>query len=131
MCVKPLPWLPPKPVPAIVTCVPVGPDVGDKPVMVGPEATVKVTALLTTPDTVTTTFPVVAPVGTGARIYVLLQLVGIAAVPLKATMLVPWVEPKFIPVMVIEVPTEPEPGDRLAMSAWGKKHRARHAAPQN
>ena len=51
--------------------------------------TVKVTPLLARPPTVTTTGPVVAPAGTGATIDVLLQLVGVAAVPLNVTVLVP------------------------------------------
>jgi hypothetical protein len=52
-------------------------------------ATLKVTPLLATPPTVTTTGPVVAPDGTGATMLVLLQLVGVAAVPLKVTVLAP------------------------------------------
>ena len=51
--------------------------------------TVNDTPLLDTPLTVTTTLPVVAPVGTGATIDVALQLVGVAAVPLKVTVLLP------------------------------------------
>ncbi len=42
--------------------------------------TVNVTPLLATPPTVTTTGPVVAPVGTGATMLVVLQLLGVAAV---------------------------------------------------
>ncbi len=49
----------------------------------------KLTPLLATPPTVTTTFPVVAPFGTGATILVALQLVTVAAVPLKVTVLAP------------------------------------------
>ena len=45
--------------------------------------------LLACPPTVTTTLPVVAPVGTGATIEVALQLVGVATVPLKVTVLLP------------------------------------------
>ena len=56
-----------------------------------------------------------APLGTGTAIDVALQLVGIAAVPLKVTVLVPWVDPKLVPVMVTEVPTTPEVGNRLVM----------------
>src|SRR6266568_1833359 len=74
-----------------------------------------VTLLLATPPTVTTTLPVVAPVGTGAAILVALQLVGAAAVPLNVTVLDPCNAPKFVPVMVTEVPTAPEVGLRLAM----------------
>jgi len=51
--------------------------------------TVKVTPLLARLPTVTTTGPVVTPAGTGATIDVALQLVGVAAVPLKVTVLVP------------------------------------------
>jgi hypothetical protein len=54
-----------------------------------PLDTVKLTPLLATPPTVTTTFPVVAPAGTFAVILVALQLVGVADVPLKSTVLVP------------------------------------------
>ena len=39
--------------------------------------TVNITPLLATPPTVTTTFPVVAPLGTGTTIIVALQLVGV------------------------------------------------------
>ena len=51
--------------------------------------TVKLTPLLACPSTVTTTGPVVLPAGTGTEILVALQLVGVAAVPLKVTVLVP------------------------------------------
>jgi hypothetical protein len=51
--------------------------------------TVNATPLLATPPTVTTTFPVVAPVGTGTVILVALQLVGLPVVPLNVTVLVP------------------------------------------
>jgi hypothetical protein len=47
---------------------------------------------------------------------VTLQLVGVAAVPLKVIVLVPCVAPKFVPVTVTEVPTAPELGLRLVMS---------------
>ena len=50
---------------------------------------VKVTPLLAWPFTVTTTGPVAAPDGTGAEMLVEFQLVGVAAVPLKVTVLVP------------------------------------------
>ena len=46
---------------------------------------------------------------------VLLQLVGMAAVPLNLTVLLPCVAPKFVPVMVTAVATKPEVGDRLVM----------------
>jgi len=57
--------------------------------MLGGIVTVKLTPLLATPPTVMTTLPVVAPVGTGTAMLVAPQLVGVAAVPLKVTVLVP------------------------------------------
>lgn len=103
----------PKFVPVIVIALPTGPDVGEILVMLGEPVTVKVMPLLATPETVTTTGPVVAPLGTGAAMLVALQLVGVAVVPLKFTVLEPCVEPKFTPVIVTEVPTEPDAGERL------------------
>ena len=68
------------------------------------------------PSTVTITFPVVAPLGTDATIEAALQLVMVvAAVPLKVTLLLPWVAPKFNPLIVTEVPVGPAEGDRLEM----------------
>ena len=84
-----LPCKAPKFAPVIVTEVPTTPDVGFRPVIFGGTETVKFTPLLATPATVTTTFPVVAPAGTGAMMLVALQLVGVAAVPLKEIVLVP------------------------------------------
>jgi len=78
-------------VPVTVMSVPIGAEVGVKLVMVGGGTMVKATPLLATPPTVTTTFPVVAPLGTGTTMLVpdVLQLVGVADVPLKVTVLVP------------------------------------------
>src|SRR5260221_8194843 len=45
------------------------------------------------------------------------QLVGVAAVPLNVTVLVPCVAPKFVPVIVTAVPTGPFVGDRLSTLA--------------
>jgi hypothetical protein len=108
------PWLAPNAVPVIVTAVPIDPDVGVRLVMVG-VLTVKVTPLLAVPFTVTTTLPVVAPPGTGTTMLVALQLVGPAFVPLNETVLDPWLAPKPVPVIVTEVPTDPDVGLRLAM----------------
>jgi hypothetical protein len=108
-----LPRVAPKFVPAIVTAVPTGPLVGVKLVNVGPTVTVYVSALLARPPTVTTTLPVVAPVGTGTAMLVADQLVGVAAVPLKVTVLLPRVAPKFVPAIVTTVPTGPLVGDTL------------------
>ena len=67
------------------------------------------TPLLACPPTVTTTLPVVAPAGTATVMLAVLQALAIPAdVPLKVTVLVPCVAPKFVPVMVIDVPTAPE-----------------------
>ena len=84
-------------------------------VNVPPLVTVNVTPLLAVPPTVTTTLPVVAPVGTGATMLVALQVDGVAAVPLNLTVLVPCVAPKFVPVIVTDVPTGPDVGFRLVM----------------
>ena len=77
----------PNVVPLMVTESPTAPEVGERLFIFG--ATVKVTALLADPPTLTTTDPVVAPEGTGATMLVALQLVGVAAVPLKVIVLVP------------------------------------------
>ena len=106
----------PKLVPVIVTAAPTAPDVGDKLVMAGAVFTVNEDPLLATPLTVTTTLPVVDPLGTVATIEVALQLVMVeAVVVLKVTVLVPWVDPKFVPVIVTDCPTAPEVGERLVM----------------
>src|SRR6266496_361619 len=110
-----VPWLAPKFVPAIVTEVPAGPDVGFKLLTLGGSVTVKGTPLLATPTTVTTTFPVVAPAGTGATMLVALQLVGVAVTPLNLTVLVPCEAPKFVPVIVTGVPAGPEVGLKSEM----------------
>jgi hypothetical protein len=115
-----VPCVAPKFVPAIITDVPTNPDVGFRLVMLGPElaaVTVKLTPSLATPPTVTTTFPVVAPAGTGTTMLVALQLVGVAAAPLNFTVLVPCVAPKFAPAIVTDAPTNPDVGFRLVMLA--------------
>jgi hypothetical protein len=104
----------------IVTAVPTGPEVGFKLVILGVgTVTVKFTPLLATPPTVTTTLPVVAPAGTDVAILVALQLVAVAAIPLKVTVLVPCVPPKLAPVIVTAVPRPPEMGFKLVMLGAG------------
>ena len=104
-----LPWLVPKLLPVVVITAPTAPEVGLKLVMLGAEGvTVKPIPLLGSPPTVTTTLPVVAPLGTGAVMLVALQLIGAATVPLKVTVPLTWLVPKVVPVMVITVPTAPE-----------------------
>src|SRR5438128_9612182 len=83
--------------------------------MPGEELTVKLRPLLSTPPTVTTMLPVVAPAGTGTRIEVAPQLSGIAAVPLNVTVLAPCVVPKLLPVSVTAVPIPPCLGEPEAM----------------
>jgi len=104
-----VPWVAPKFVPVMVTEAPIIPDDGDK--LEIPGVTVKPTPLLGAPLTLTTTLPVLAPLGTGAAMLVMLQLVGVAAVPLNVTVLEPWVEPKLAPLMVTEVVTRPDDGE--------------------
>jgi hypothetical protein len=108
------PCIAPKLEPAIVINAVTGPEVGDKLDMPGINTTVKLAPLLFTP-TFMTTFPVVAPLGTITTTLVSLQLVGVAPVPLKLTVLDPCVVPKSLPLIVTAVPTTPEFGDRLVM----------------
>src|SRR5205085_676136 len=110
-----LPCVAPKPVPAIVTAVVTGPLVGDRLVIVGGTMTVNDMPLLARPPAVTTTFPVVAPAGTGTTMLVADQVVGVAATPLNVTVLVPLVAPKLLPAIVTAVATAPVVGDRLVI----------------
>jgi hypothetical protein len=82
-----LPCCAPNPVPVMVTKVPTPPELGDKVLI--PGMTVKLAPLLATLFTVTTTLPVVAPLGTRTTMLVALQLDGVAVVPLNLTVLVP------------------------------------------
>jgi len=116
-----LPWVDPKFAPVIVTAAPTAPVVGERLVMLGVPSTVKFTPLLAFPETVTTTFPVVAPEGTVATMLVEVQLVADAVVPLNAIVLLPCVLPKLLPVIVTEAPTAPEVGDKLVMLGLAAK----------
>lgn len=62
-------------------------DVGETLTEIG--RTVKLTPLLGRPPTVTTIFPLAAPVGMGTVIEVMFQEVGVAGVPAKETVLEP------------------------------------------
>ena len=104
------PWVEPKFVPLMVTGVPAAPEVTDRPVIVG--GSVNGTPLLARPATVTTTGPVVAPVGTGTTMSCAQLVTVVAVTPLKVTVLEPCGEPKFVPLIVTDVPTAPELGDR-------------------
>jgi len=99
----------------MATEVPTGPEAGLRLVTLGGTITVNSAPLLGRPATVTTTFPVVAPLGTGTTMLVALQLVGVAAIPLNVTVLVPCDAPKFAPVIVTEVPRGPKVGLRLVI----------------
>ena len=114
-CTVLAPCVAPKPVPLMVIANPDAAVVADRLVIVGEGSTVNGAPLLLAPPTVTTTFPVLAPAGTGVTICVALQLVGVARVPLKLTVLDPCVAPKFVPVIVTEAPSAPEVGDKLVM----------------
>lgn len=107
------PWLAPNPEPAIVIEVPAGADVGETEPITG--LTVKLTLLLATPLTVTTTGPVVAFTGTATVILPVFQLAAVAVTPLNVSVLEPWLEPKFEPVMITDVPTAPDFGEMLLM----------------
>jgi hypothetical protein len=109
-----VPWVAPKFDPVMVMDAPTAPEDALRLVIMA--GTTKLAPLLATPATVTTTLPVVAPVGTGSTMLVALQeVIVVAAVPLKVTVLVPWVAPKFVPAIVTDVPTAPEVGLRLEM----------------
>src|SRR5438128_11191664 len=99
----------------MVTEVPTGPEVGDRLVMLGRAVAVKLTALLASAAALTTTLPVAAPLGTGATMLVALQLVGVAAVPLKLTVLRSGDRRVGVPGRVTEVPTGPEVSDRMVV----------------
>jgi hypothetical protein len=105
------PCVDPKFEPAIVTDVPTTPALGDKLEIVGGTPTINVNALLSTPPTVTNNGPVLDPLGTVVAICVLLQLVVAASVPLNLTVLLPWVPPKFDPVIVTGVLMGPNHGE--------------------
>lgn len=84
----------------------------------GGGVTVKFTPLLAKPPTITTTFPVVAPLGTFNTIVASLQLLAnVIWAPLKETVLFTWPGPKPLPVIVIDVPTVPDVGFKLVMVA--------------
>jgi len=102
-----VPTVGPKFVPVMVTFVPIGPELGVMLVIAGGGVTVKTTPLLATPATVTTTLPVVAPEGTVTSMPEAVQLVVVASAPLKVTVLLPWVDPKFEPLIVRPAPTGP------------------------
>jgi len=106
----------PKLDPVIVTTVPTGPEEGFTFVIVGDGVTVKLTPLLGKDPTVTTTLPVVAPVGTEIPMLVSLQLTGAVGMPLNEMELNPFEAPKLLPLIVTEVPTGPDEGLKLVIA---------------
>lgn len=111
------PCVAPKCVPVIPSVDPTARELLSMLLMVGAVSTVNRTPLLLNPPPrETATLPVLAPVGTGTVMLVSLQLVGVASFEPKATVLVPCVAPKLLPVMFTELPTTPEVGDRLEMA---------------
>jgi hypothetical protein len=113
------PWLAPKLVPAMVIVAPTPPLVGERFEILGGCTTLKLTPLLLTPCTRTTTLPVVAPVGTAATMLVADQVVVDAVVPLNVTVLLPFVAPNPLPAIVTDAPTAPVVGERLVIAAAG------------
>lgn len=91
-----------------MTEVPTEPEVGFSLKMAGPDPGSKITQLLESPLTVTSKHPTPAPLGTVTTMLVAFQLVGVATVPLNVTLLAPWVAPNPVPVIVTEVPGEPD-----------------------
>src|SRR5689334_5720187 len=106
----------PKPEPAIVTAVLTVPELGVSEEMLGGGITGKLTEF-EAPPCVTITGPVVAVAGTATTICVLLQLVGLPAMPLKVT--VPATDPKFVPLIVTEAPARAALGEMLLMLGAG------------
>jgi hypothetical protein len=101
----------------IVTGVPTAPEIGLMLTMLG--MTEKLTPLLATEPTVTTTLPLVAPGGTGTTMLELLQLVGMVPIPLKVTELPPCMELKPVPAIVTEAPIWANEGVSEAMLGLG------------
>jgi len=116
-----LSWVSPKFAPEIVTVDPIGPLSGVRLVIVVDGFTVKATPLLGPPaGVVTTTGPFVAPAGTITTIDDELQLETTdTGVPLKVTVLLPWLAPKFAPEIVTVDPARPLSGDRLEIVVDG------------
>src|SRR5205807_203639 len=105
-------------VPLIVTVVPTGPLAGEKLVIVGALAvTTKPLALVAVPPGVVTRIgPLVAPLGTCARIEVAESTTNPALTVLKVTAVAPL---KLVPLIVTVVPTGPLAGEKLAILGAG------------
>jgi hypothetical protein len=99
----------------MLTVVPAAPDLGLKALMLGAAVTVKETPLLDAPLIVTTTFPVVAPLGTVAVMLLELKAVMVAETSLKVTVALDSLDPKLLPAMTTAELTAPLLGVRLLM----------------
>src|SRR5882672_12117288 len=98
----------------MVTLVPTGPLVGEKPAIAGALTTVKLLALVPVPpDAVTLNGPLVAPAGTVAWMAVSEVTAKLALTPLNATAVAPV---KLEPVIVTLVPTGPLVGEKPAIA---------------
>ena len=106
-----VPWVEPKLVPVIVTVFPAAAEAGEMPLIAGVGSNAKDPVLLATPFTVTTTLPFSAVGGTSAPMLVAAQLVAVTDTAPMVNVLVPWVEPKFVPVIVTEAATAAELGE--------------------
>jgi hypothetical protein len=105
----------PRFVPVIVTDVPTGPPVGEKPEIAGAavEGTVKFVVLVAVPSGVVTPMsPVVALGGTVAISWVAEVTLNVALTPLNVMAIAPV---KFAPVIVTSVPTGPLVGVKVEM----------------
>src|SRR5260370_14068132 len=114
-CMELAPWVAPKPVPCSWIRAPVPAAEGTSVVITGFSGVKIWLALLEMPLTTTVTGPTVAVAGTVATTEVDVQLpaVGVTVTPLNFTILESRLVPKFVPVMVIGVPTAPELCERL------------------
>jgi hypothetical protein len=114
-----VPCVAPKFAPVIVTDAPTAPLVVDSELIVGIVSADTIengTPLLARPPTVTTTSPVVAPLGTRTVMLVSLQAVGDALTPLNDTVLVACKAPNPEPAITTEVPTGPDEGVTLELT---------------
>jgi hypothetical protein len=87
---------------------PTAPALGVRLLMLGADVTVNTTPLLDTPLTVTTMFPVAAPLGAVVVILVALKLVMVAVLLLVNLVVTwDWFVPKLLPAITIDEPTAP------------------------
>ena len=113
-------------VPVRVTLVPIGPEIGVNPLIVG--ATPKPAALVAVPPGVVTEIvPLVAAAGTVAVTLVAVTTVKlVAGVPWNVTAVAP---PRFVPVIVTVEPTAPKAGEMPVMTGMGVKFATLVAVP--